>query len=40
MWKSILIVICLICVVYGAPQAPAEEKHEPVMHKTKKILIF
>lgn len=31
MWKSILIVICLVCVVYGAPQAPpAEDKHEPV----------
>lgn len=40
MWKLILGVICLICVVYGAPQAPAEEKYEPVMPNGRKKIIF
>lgn len=32
MWKHIFLVMCLVYVVYGAPQAPpAEEKYEPVI---------
>lgn len=34
MWKLWLAVICLIVVVYGAPQAPpADEKAEPVKNQ-------
>lgn len=40
MWKIAIVMGILVVAIYAAPQAPAEDKHEPVKNNNFEVINF